>query len=268
MTSPRSSRPVPETHPLLEHLHALPAAVIEIDAEGTILTWAGGAQRLFGWTADEVLGRDVDSLGLVDPADAPLVDAILERFRAGRDRHLVHRSRVRTRAGDVRHAEWTRIVLGAQRGRRQAMLCYVLDVTAQVEAERTALAARAELDRCLRGSLEGICGLDRDWRITHWNPAAERMLDRSRAEVLGRELWDVFPELRGTAFHRAFDAALADGYLRVIEERAPRGRSWYAVTAVPSPPGLFVYFSNITGRRQLEQEFLALDAERRQARQG
>ncbi|MGZ3481911.1 MAG: PAS domain-containing protein, partial [Myxococcaceae bacterium] len=130
------------------------------------------------------------------------------------------------------------------------------------------LAARAELERCLRGSLEGICGLDRDWRITHWNPAAERMLDRSRAEVLGRELWAVFPELRGTAFHRAFDAALADGHVRVVEERAPCGRSWYAVTAAPSPQGLFVYFSNITGRRQLEQEFLALDAERRQTRQG
>lgn len=268
MTSPRSSRPLPEANPLLEHLHALPAAVIEVDGEGIIRTWAGGAQRLFGWTADEVLGRDLDSLGLLDPADAPLVDAILERFRSGRDRHLVHRSRVRTRAGDVRHAEWTRILLGAQRGRRQAMLCYVLDVTAHVEAERAALAARAELDWWLRGSLEGICGLDRDWRITHWNPAAERMLDRSRAEVFGRELWDVLPELRGTAFHQAFDAALADGSLRVVEDRAPRGRSWYAVTAVPSPAGLFVYFSNITGRRQLEQEFLALDAELRQTRRG
>ncbi len=117
------------------------------------------------------------------------------------------------------------------------MLCYVLDVTAQVEAERAALAARAELERCLRASPEGICGLDRDWRITHWNPAAERMLDRSRAEVLGRELWEVFPELRGTAFHRAFDEALADGHLRVVEDRAPRGRSWYAVTAVPSAAG-------------------------------
>jgi PAS domain S-box-containing protein len=268
MTSPRSSRPVPETNPLLEHLHALPAAVIEADAQGIVRTWAGAAERLFGWTSDEALGRDLDSLGLVDGEDVPFVDAFLERLRAGRDRYLVHRSRVRTRAGDVRHAEWTRILLGGQRRGRQAMLCYVLDVTALVEAERAALAARAELDRCLRGSLEGIAGLDRDWRITHWNPAAERMLDRSRAEVIGRELWEVLPELRGTAFHRAFDAALTDGHLRVVEERAPRGRSWYAVTAVPSPQGLFVYFSNITGRRQLEQEFLALDAERNQTRQG
>ncbi len=268
MTSPRANRPVPATNPVLEHLHALPAAVIEIDAQGTVRTWAGGAERLFGWTADEVLGRDLDSLGLVGAADAPLVDAILKRFRAGRDRHLVHRSRIRTRAGEVRHAEWTRVLLGGPRGRAPAMLSYVVDVTALVEAERATLAARAELDRCLRGSLEGICGLDRDWRITHWNPAAERMLDRSRAEVLGRELWAVFPELQGTVFHRAFDEALADGHVRVVEERAPRGRTWYAVTAAPSPQGLFVYFSNVTGRRQLEQEFLALDAERRLTRQG
>ena len=83
---------------------------------------------------------------------------------------------------------------------------------------------------------------------------------------MGRELFEVFPELRGTPFHRAFDEALADGHLRVVEERAPRGRSWFAVTAVPSAEGLTVFFANVTGRRQLEQEFLALDAELKRTR--
>ena len=108
------------------------------------------------------------------------MDAISDRLGPGRDRRPVDRRRIRTRAGEVRTTEWTRIPLGPQRGRRQAMLCYVLDVTAQVEAERSAVAARAELERCLRASPEGICGLDRAYRITQWNPAAERMLDRSR----------------------------------------------------------------------------------------
>ena len=189
------------------------------------------------------------------------MDAITDWLGGGRDHRRVHRRRIRTLTGEVRDTEWTRIPLGARRGRRQAMLCYVLDVTAQAEAERSAAAARAELERCLRASPEGICGLDRAYRITQWNPAAERMLDRSSAEVMGQGLFDVFPELRGTPFHRAFDEALADGHLRAVEGRAPRGRSWYGVTAVPAAEGLTVFFANVTGRRQLEQEFLALDAE-------
>lgn len=260
------SRRLRASNPLVEHLEALPAAVIEVDDQGVIVTWAGAAERLFGWAAEEVVGRELDALELVHEVDLPFVDAVMHRLRSGRERRLVHRNRVRTRGGEVRHAEWTRILLGGPRSR--AMLCFVVDVTAQVEAELAAVSARAELERCLRGSPEGICGLDRDWRITHWNPSAARMLEQSTTEVLGRELWAVFPGLRGTAFHRMFEEALADGHQRTLEAPAPDGRTWYAVTAVPSAHGLFVYFSNVTGRRQLEQEFLSVQAELTRARGG
>jgi PAS domain S-box-containing protein len=263
MAHARLSPSIPDNSPLLEHLNALPVAVIETDEGGTLRMWAGAAERLFGWSAEEVLGTQLEALELVHEADIAFVDAVVDRLRSAHDRHLVHRNRVRTRSGEVRHCEWTRIALGPQPGRRPAILSYVVDVTGQVEAETTALTARAELERWLRANPEGCCGLDREWRITHWNPAAERMLERSRSEVVGRELWEVFPELRGTAFHRAFDEALADGFLRVLEDRAPRGRAWYSVTAVPSARGLNVFFSDVTGRRQLEQDFLA-EAARKQ----
>jgi len=68
----------------------------------------------------------------------------------------------------------------------------------------------------------------------------------------------LFPKLRGTPFQRAFDEALADGYSRILEARSPCGPSWYAVTAVPSSRGLSVFFADVTGRRQLEQELLSV----------
>jgi PAS domain S-box-containing protein len=250
----------PESGPLPEHLSALPVAILETDEDGTLRTWAGAAERLFGWTAAEVLGSDVDALELVHEADLAFVDMVIDRLRSGHEQHLVHRNRVRTRSGEVRHCEWTRIVLGGRPGGRPAILSYVVDVSGQVDAESAALTARAELERWLRANPEGCCGLDHEWRITHWNPAAERMLERSRAEVMGRELWDVFPELRGTSFHQAFEDALSDGHLRVIEDRAPRRGAWYSVTAVPSGHGLNIFFNEVTGRRQLEEELLATEA--------
>ena len=260
------SRMPPQSSPLLEHLGALPVAIIETDESGIIRRWAGAAERLFGWTAVEVLGSDIEGLELVHEADLAFVDAVLARLRSGHDRPLVHRNRNRTRTGEIRHCEWTRIAVGGHPGQRPLILSYVMDITGQVEAETTAFAARADLERWLGANPEGCCGLDRAWHITHWNPAAERMLERGRAEVVGRELWEVFPDLRGTSFHHAFEEALADGHLRVVEDRAPRGGTWYGMTAVPSARGLYVFFSNITGRRQLEQEFLTLDASQKQAR--
>lgn len=228
MARARLSPSIQESSPVLEHLNALPVAVIETDEDGTLRMWTGAAERMFGWSAAEVLGSHIEGLELVHESDVAFVDAVVDRLRAGHDRHLVHRNRIRTRAGEVRHCEWTRIALGVHPGRRPAILSYVVDVSGQVEAETAALTARADLERWLRANPEGCCGLDREWRITHWNAAAERMLERSRAEVVGREPWEVFPELRGTTFHRAFDEALADGHLRMIEDRAPRGRAWYS----------------------------------------
>ena len=255
---------IQESSPVLEHLNALPVAVIETDEDGTLRLWAGAAERMFGWSAAEVLGSHIEELELVHEADVAFVDAVMDRLRSGHERHLVHRNRIRTRSGEVRHCEWTRIALGSHPGRRPTILSYVVDVSGQVEAETTALTAQADLERWLRANPEGCCGLDREWRITHWNPAAERMLELSRSEVVGREVWEVFPELRGTTFHRAFDEALADGHLRVIEDRGPGGRAWYLVTAVPSARGLNVFFSDVTGRRQLEHDFLAADAARKE----
>jgi PAS domain S-box-containing protein len=265
--APQPLRPsVPESSPVLEHLSALPVAVLETDEDGTVRMWAGAAERIFGWSADAVLGSNIDALELVHEADLAFVDAVLDRLRSGQDRHLVHRNRVRTRSGEVRHSEWTRIALGGRPGGRPALLSYVVDVTSLVEIETSALAARADLDRWLRANPEGCCGLDRQWFITYWNPAAERMLERSRAEVVGREVWQVFPRLRGTVFHRAFEDALGDGHLRVVEDRAPPpyARAWYSVTAVPSARGLNVFFRDVTGRRQLERDLLAAEAAQRE----
>src|SRR6516164_6133769 len=82
MVSPLRQRAVDSSQPLLDHLAALPVAIVETDGEGMIRTWAGAAERLFGWSADEVLGTDIDALDLVHEADVAFVDAILDRLRA------------------------------------------------------------------------------------------------------------------------------------------------------------------------------------------
>ncbi len=45
---------------------------------------------------------------------------------------------------------------------------------------------------------DGFFMTDADWRVTYWNPAAERLLHAPRNEMLGNPLWDALPELRDT----------------------------------------------------------------------
>src|SRR5262245_4225375 len=131
--APPPLRPsVAESRPVLGHLSGVPVAVIETAEAGMVRTWAGAAQRTVGRRAGEVLGSNIDALELVHEADLAFVDAVLDRLRSGHDRRLVHRNRVRTRSGELRHCEWTRISLGGRPGRRPAILSYVVDVTGLV----------------------------------------------------------------------------------------------------------------------------------------
>jgi len=105
------------------------------------------------------------------------------------------------------------------------------------------------LESMLENMADGLCAVDREWRITYINTRALEMVtshDEPRAAVLGRMLWDEFEELRETE--------LAACYRRVMEQRETVTREihfkrlhcWQEVRAHPSQDGLTLYFNDIT----------------------
>jgi PAS domain S-box-containing protein len=109
----------------------------------------------------------------------------------------------------------------------------------------------ALVEALLEGMGEGFFAFDRGWRFTAFNSAAEAIFQVSRAEVVGRLLWDVSPTIKGTEFDRR--------YRRVMEERtreefesysALRPDRFHEVRAFPFGDGVGVAFRDITDRRR------------------
>lgn len=90
---------------------------------------------------------------------------------------------------------------------------------------------------------------DRDWRISFINRAAEAYFHRSRAEVLGRTVWEVFPELRGTRLEQEVRDSLARNRPVQLELVGPIRQRRVVVQTYPSPTGLSVYFHDVTEER-------------------
>jgi len=125
--------------------------------------------------------------------------------------------------------------------------------------------ARVRLARTLETMNDAFYALDRDWRFTYVNRQAEKLLRRSRDDLLGKGIWDTFPEALGTTFQERYEHAATSGEQVVFEaEFAPLG-GWYELSAWPGPDGLSVYFREITARRQVEQERERAYAERQLA---
>jgi PAS domain S-box-containing protein len=96
---------------------------------------------------------------------------------------------------------------------------------------------------------------DREWRFTYVNAEAERVLGRDREELLGGDIWQLFPAAVGSDFELRYRQAMATGQPQTFEAHYPEPlNGWYEVRAWPGPDGLSVYFLDITARREAQAE--------------
>lgn len=131
------------------------------------------------------------------------------------------------------------------------------DITAQKQAEAHTLALELRLNLTLESITDGFYLLDKDWNFTYLNAPAESMLQRRRQDLLGRSVWDEFPETVGTQLEREFrEAVRLERKARFELFYAPL-QIWFDIHAYPMEAGLAVYFHDVTERR-LEQAQLRL----------
>ncbi|WP_255428144.1 chemotaxis protein CheB [Ramlibacter cellulosilyticus] len=170
-----------------------PDAIISFALDGTILSWNRAAQRLFGYGAEEAIGRPIGMLDGDDRRD----EHMLRTVAAGGT--IEHLEAVRRRKdGSAVHVALSASPIQDETGRVLAGTALVRDVT---EARAAAEALRQSEER-LRLMVESaveyaIFSLDLERRVTRWNSGAQRLLGWTEAEVLGRPADIIFtPEER------------------------------------------------------------------------
>jgi PAS domain S-box-containing protein len=107
---------------------------------------------------------------------------------------------------------------------------------------------------------DGFMAVDREWRYTYVNRAAERNARLRREEMLGRTLWEVFPEFAGSQFESACRRAMDEGVTVHCEEYCAPLDAWFQQTMYPAADGITVYVRDITERKRMEA---ALDEQQR-----
>ncbi|HEX9996036.1 MAG TPA: PAS domain S-box protein [Abditibacterium sp.] len=127
----------------------------------------------------------------------------------------------------------------------------------EVQERREAARALEESNRRLTTTLEsindGFYSLDKEWRFTFVNAAAERINGKSRKEMLGHRIWDVFPEIVSTSFWEEYHRAASTGIPSNFEEFYAPTQIWYRIYCYPSDDGLTIYFQDITSRKSVKK---------------
>ncbi|MGQ2981314.1 MAG: PAS domain S-box protein, partial [Polaromonas sp.] len=133
------------------------------------------------------------------------------------------------------------------------------DITEQKAAEARTLALEARMMSTLESITDGFALMDGDWCFTFLNRQAENMLQRPAGQLLGKNLWQEFPDILGTPVERGYRAAVAEQRSARFEAFYRPLRTWFVFHVYPTQAGTAVYFQDITARRQEQAQLHLLE---------
>lgn len=116
--------------------------------------------------------------------------------------------------------------------------------------ESTFTDLRSAIDRVS----DGVLVLDTDWNCRFVNRAGGLLLDRDPEALIGRNIWDEFPEAVGSTFDVNYRLAMKTQQVVQFEEYFDPLKGLFAIRAFPSADGITIYFQNINEMRRLEIE--------------
>jgi PAS domain S-box-containing protein len=128
------------------------------------------------------------------------------------------------------------------------------DVTAKLTAERERDALAANLKHVLESTTDGLATLDRDWRYTYMNEQGARMVGMCPADLVGKVVWELFPDAAEAEFGREYRLAVETGKPRHFDALlAGPTDVWLECHCYPTGQGLSVYFRNVTEEKKTEK---------------
>lgn len=207
-------------------------------------------ERWFGVTRSEVVGRTITEL--LGKAAVRTIDSHIETVLSGRPTSFEQRIPYPNGLRHI-HAEYIPDI--AEDGTVPGYFALIRDISEERRRE-------AHLSAMLQSVSDGFYAVDADWRFTVFNAAAERHHGLSRSEVIGRLIWDVFPQKLGTPFEARLREAARDRRHATVETVSiTRPDRMLELRLSPLPDGgLAVTFTDITDRKTALSELAASEA--------
>lgn len=129
----------------------------------------------------------------------------------------------------------------------------IFDITENKQARDAMLEAEHRLAFVLDNITDGFFMLDAGLRFVNANPAFTRMTSQPSGAILGRAVFEVFPEATGSIWEQALQRVGKTGEAALVEDYYEPLGKWFEARVSRAPEGLAVFLSDITDRKRAEQ---------------
>jgi PAS domain S-box-containing protein len=187
-------------------------AIFTVDKEACVLSWNSGAQQLFGYSEEEILGQSI--VVLFPPEDrALLVPAHELAAAAANGRATDERWHIK-KDGSRFFASGVLAPIFDEDSKLRGFTKIARDITERKEAEIAVREAAVRLKAIVDTAVDGIITIDESGVVESMNLAAERLFGFGRDEVIGANVKMLMPE----PYRREHDGYLA-AYLNTGQKR-------------------------------------------------
>jgi PAS domain S-box-containing protein len=237
-----------------------PLGILEVDLERRVIRWNRAAERIFGWTRDEILGRSATLV--VPPARLQEHEEMVARVRAG-ESFAGHRTVRRRKDGTPVDVVMAAAPVLDETGRLVSHLVLYHDVSAAMQQE-------ARLQALIDSSPLALVEFDLETRVQLWNPAAERIFGWTREEIVGLGGLPLAPESRRAESESLFTRVRAGESINDFETVRQRKDGTLVEVSIAAAPirdgtgrvvGNMVAYTDIGERLAKEAEVHRLNAE-------
>jgi PAS domain S-box-containing protein len=166
-------------------------AIVSETLDGVVTSWNRGAERMFGYTASEAIGR---SISIIIPPDRPYeIARFLSSIRKGERVRHYETERV-CKDGRRIYVSLSLSPLADARGAIIGVSKIARDVSEQKRAEEAQSIGEARLNGIIGSAMDAIISINDQQRIIVFNAAAEKMFKCAASEALGAPLDRFIPE--------------------------------------------------------------------------
>lgn len=219
--------------------------------------------EMLGYAPDEVEQNFSSWERLVHPEDRRRVINAIQAHHKGRTPRFSLEHRLRAKDGTWRWILTSGKITGYDsEGEPTRTTGIHRDITAQKTAEAAAHASDRQLARILESMTEACSAVDAKWRYTFINSQWETFFGWRKEDVIGRSLWEVVPEYRGTILEENYRKVMTEREPICFEILSPIVHRWLEIRLFPAADGGLSTFILDIHERKMASERLE-DADRR-----
>ena len=236
---------------------AAPDGIVVLDAVGRIARWNEEATKMFGWSPETVMGKTFTDI-ILPETYRELYNRFIRRYFFSAKKKIVGQTiDLKALKKDNSSFDISLRISSLLVKQQPFFVVFFRDITQRKKMEEQLLLFNQSLARQVEEKTsdltdifervtDGFIALDNNYCYTYINKKAGEMIHKDPAGLIGKCVWEVFPDAVGSATYKSFEQAMASQkHVRSKDYYAPLDL-WQENNIYPSRNGLSIFIRDIT----------------------